>query len=68
MDFKDLVRDPATVVRQVKEWAELPHDKAGEELAKAQRKKLAKARAAHVKEHEKYLAKQAAQGVDAMKV
>ena len=44
------------------------HDKAGEELAKAQRKKLAKARAAHVKEHEKYLAKQAAQGVDAMKV
>ena len=30
VDFKDLVRDPATVVRQVKEWAELPHDKAGE--------------------------------------
>ena len=30
VDFLDLVRDPATVVRAVKEWAEVPHDKAGE--------------------------------------
>ena len=36
------------------------HDKAGEELAKAQRKKLAKTQAAQKKEHDKFLAKAAA--------
>lgn len=30
VDFKDLVRDPAGVVRKVKAWAHIPHDKAGE--------------------------------------
>ena len=40
----------------------------GAEVAKAQRKKLAKFQAAQKKEHEKYLAKCAADGVDAMKV
>ena len=30
VDFKDLVRDPAAVVRQVKDWAGMPHDKASE--------------------------------------
>ncbi len=30
VDFKDLVRDPADVVRKVKEWADIPHDKASE--------------------------------------
>ena len=36
------------------------HDKDGEELAKAQRKKLAKTQAAQKKEHDKFLAKAAA--------
>ena len=30
VDFKALVRDPAAVVRQVKAWADIPHDKASE--------------------------------------
>ncbi|MBO84951.1 MAG: hypothetical protein CL927_06305 [Deltaproteobacteria bacterium] len=30
VDFKDLVRDPAAVVREVKAWADMPHDKAGQ--------------------------------------
>ena len=44
------------------------YDDDGAEVAKAQRKKLAKFQAAQKKEHEKYLAKCAADGVDAMKV
>lgn len=30
VDFMDLVRDPAGVVREVKAWAEAPHDRASE--------------------------------------
>ena len=44
------------------------HTKDGEELAKAQRKKLIKLHGAQKKEHEKYLAKCAADGVAAMGV
>jgi len=31
VDFMDLVRDPAGVVRQVKDWADMPHDTASED-------------------------------------
>ena len=58
------------VVRKQGEYADLyskydddglpTHDKAGEELATAQRKKLAKTQAAQKKEHDKFLAKAAA--------
>ena len=30
VDFTTLVRDPPAVVRQIKEWADMPHDKASE--------------------------------------
>lgn len=44
------------------------HTKDGEEVAKAQRKKLIKSHGAQTKEHDKYLAKCAADGVAAMAV
>ena len=44
------------------------HDKAGEELAKAQRKKLAKTQAAQKKEHDKFLAKAAADQLGKTKI